>query len=379
MLMVLFCHVYMIMHDAGKTTQMSQNLQNTIRALSLSMDGFFVLSGFLISGPLFLELQRTGTLSLRVFFIKRFFRIFPPYYIFLTLQLILILSFVKLSKDNSNLEVGLTLLNRIKFDYLYLSNFFPGTLFQGWSLSLEEQFYISFPLFLLFVFKKANENQRLISLVILTLIPFFYRLYAFLYILDPTDPKVELSYLGYIYYPFQGHYDTIIFGIILSYFLFRKKEWMDSLAWNETRNNFIHATLWIFVILYNSIFSEREYNFFSMVFRFTFNGICFSAIIFFCLHKGFLTRFFSTGLLVPVAKLSYVVYIIHFFLMGFVVAPIARKEHVELFDIFQYWVYSLIVIYFVGYLFHLVAELPFVSLRNKVLEKMSSSQTVVSG
>jgi peptidoglycan/LPS O-acetylase OafA/YrhL len=43
------------------------------------VDLFFVLSGFLISGQLFKEIDTKGSLRLKTFYIKRFFRIIPPY------------------------------------------------------------------------------------------------------------------------------------------------------------------------------------------------------------------------------------------------------------------------------------------------------------
>lgn len=44
------------------------------------VDLFFVLSGFLISGQLFKDMKNGGSIDVKTFYIKRFFRIFPPYF-----------------------------------------------------------------------------------------------------------------------------------------------------------------------------------------------------------------------------------------------------------------------------------------------------------
>src|SRR5258708_21531912 len=49
----------------------------------VGVDIFFAISGFLICGLLLREYEATGDISLRRFFIRRFFRIFAPYYFLL--------------------------------------------------------------------------------------------------------------------------------------------------------------------------------------------------------------------------------------------------------------------------------------------------------
>ena len=44
------------------------------------VDLFFVLSGFLISSQLFVQIKKTSTFSMKEFYIKRFFRIIPIYF-----------------------------------------------------------------------------------------------------------------------------------------------------------------------------------------------------------------------------------------------------------------------------------------------------------
>ena len=51
----------------------------------IGVDLFFVLSGFLISGLLFSEYKKRGAISFKTFFIRRGFKIYPAFYVFLLL------------------------------------------------------------------------------------------------------------------------------------------------------------------------------------------------------------------------------------------------------------------------------------------------------
>lgn len=136
---------------------------------------FFVLSGFLISRLLFFQIQNKDNSKtsdfdiLKKFILRRSLRIFPIYYLLL---------FFMLFTDGI---IG----NRFRENFLwyffyganylnYTTNKWYGSLAHFWSLSVEEQFYIFWPLCLLFIFK--NSLLRFIWFVILlgTLYPFFF-------------------------------------------------------------------------------------------------------------------------------------------------------------------------------------------------------------
>ncbi|MBB3543442.1 acyltransferase [Rhizobium sp. BK399] len=130
---------------------------------------FFVLSGMLITRLLLdarssVDYQAGG--ALKAFYIRRALRIFPPYFA--------MLGFVWLV----NLEGAR---GSLKWHALYLSNFWyairdewtPWVLCHTWSLSIEEQFYIAWPLVILLA------PRRLIASICVTIIAFSlaYRFY----------------------------------------------------------------------------------------------------------------------------------------------------------------------------------------------------------
>ncbi|HZY80728.1 MAG TPA: acyltransferase [Cyclobacteriaceae bacterium] len=103
---------------------------------------FFVLSGFLITTLLLKEKAKNGSVSLTQFYIRRCLRIFPVAYLFIFVMIIL----------NYVFKLGIST-DEFLAPALYVEN---TTLFEGenhymihfWSLSIEEQFYVIFPVFI---------------------------------------------------------------------------------------------------------------------------------------------------------------------------------------------------------------------------------------
>ena len=96
---------------------------------------FFVLSGYLITGLLAAEYQKTGGLDLRTFYIRRAFRLLPPLYLFLFV--VAALEWLHIVRDVPFRDFAAAV--------LYVRNIFGSSqsLAHLWSLSLEEQFYLT--------------------------------------------------------------------------------------------------------------------------------------------------------------------------------------------------------------------------------------------
>ena len=207
-------HLYRFMPNVDQSAGWLRNaLDNTSQCLDL----FFVLSGFLISGPLMRQLERTGTLDLKNFYTKRSLRIFPAYFIFCALQYFVFIP-VMIHSDPAHADMLSEWRGRIIYDLLYVSNYIRGTIFHGWSLSLEEQFYLLFPFLLLVVFRYFGKRGRLVFLLLFTVAPLIYRGIILVTVILPSPAADHINlYNKLIYYPFHGHYDSVFIGVILAF------------------------------------------------------------------------------------------------------------------------------------------------------------------
>lgn len=122
----------------------------------VGVDVFFVISGFLITAHLFGELERTGTVRLRAFYARRIARLLPAALAVLVVTLAAVWLFLPEGRWELNAR-------QIAASALYVENWSlaanavdyfahdaaPSAVQHYWSLSVEEQFYIVWPLILL--------------------------------------------------------------------------------------------------------------------------------------------------------------------------------------------------------------------------------------
>ncbi|WP_158883549.1 acyltransferase [Rhodanobacter sp. L36] len=108
---------------------------------------FFVISGFLITSLLTSEREVTGTISLKQFYLRRVLRIFPAFYAFV-MTLAIAAAWGGAHLTGRDFAYALT----FTFNY---SPDHPWLLGHLWSLSIEEQFYLLWPV--LFVFMRARH------------------------------------------------------------------------------------------------------------------------------------------------------------------------------------------------------------------------------
>jgi len=104
----------------------------------LGVKVFFVISGFVICRLLLREEQRFGAISLRGFYLRRAFRILPPFAAYLAAVAILrLLGWIDQPWSAFFAAAA----------FLYDLNLFPPSWFVGhtWSLAIEEQFYLILP------------------------------------------------------------------------------------------------------------------------------------------------------------------------------------------------------------------------------------------
>jgi peptidoglycan/LPS O-acetylase OafA/YrhL len=130
-----------------------------VRAGNIGVDVFFVLSGFLITTLLLQEWEKSGTIGLKNFYIRRALRLFPVLFVVMLLYGIYAAFFEKPDEAlRSYKYIAATLLYVANWVQVIFGLHHP-VLGHTWSLAVEEQFYILYPLLLL-GFLRTKLNQR---------------------------------------------------------------------------------------------------------------------------------------------------------------------------------------------------------------------------
>jgi len=167
------------------------------------VDLFFVLSGYFIGSQLWRELDRTGTISIGNFIIRRGLRIWPLY----------VFMFLAVSVFGSH--EYLVLREHGWSDLVFLTNYLPyGIVMGSWSLCSEEHFYIVTPLLLFLIGKRSLRSYRwgLIGLLVAEVIvrgATYAHFSGGIFVRDTHAFR-------HIYYPFHTHCDGLIAGLILA-------------------------------------------------------------------------------------------------------------------------------------------------------------------
>ena len=288
---------------------------------------FFVLSGFLITDIL---LRMKERLPRREFFIKfygrRFLRIFPLYYFYLFLLAALIFLLPSLNLKSLNVELGKGFLNQIwvaafyMYDFFHASSFFERSRFftHLWSLSVEEQFYLLWPLLIFLVprdkFKELCFSAIGLGFIFRLIITLLYRGQAFPFLLN--DPQQAVNVL-----PFS-HLDAFAFGAYISRFEIPRP-----------RLQLLLLTILVpalglltdFLSKGSIVLSTFGYDlpmtgFYKEVWGYTVLNYLFAVLIYCVARTNFLTGILESAPLRYLGKISYGLYVYHYGIIAIMVA-----------------------------------------------------------
>lgn len=123
---------------------------------------FFALSGYLITGILTREVEKTGRINFARFYVHRFYRLLPPLVAFIAVYSIVQATTGVFGDRDSILRVWL-----VSLSYTANFPFWSGSVAVGhlWTLATEEQFYLIWPLVIIFAIRSRRLKTALFSAI----------------------------------------------------------------------------------------------------------------------------------------------------------------------------------------------------------------------
>ena len=251
------------------------------------VDLFFVLSGFLITGIL-LDTKHKKRYY-RVFILRRALRILPLYYA--VLIAIAVLSFYINSLNWFKEYQGYYWLHGS--NYLILQKGFFPPLGHFWSLAIEEQFYLFWPL----IVAIFNRKWLVFVSLLLLLLGIFLR------------ATVENIYL--IYGLPLAHMDGLLIGGIMAVLIREHKDILfkhiELILISSVLLFLIYTTGYLII---NGGYTEQG-SFIKLPFTFTLVSLVFGGLLTYSLKNHHATNFFSNRVLLFFGKYSYAMYVLH--------------------------------------------------------------------
>ncbi|WP_150463709.1 acyltransferase family protein [Francisella sp. XLW-1] len=283
-----------------------------IKSGFLGVDIFFVISGFLITSIIIRDLENK-TFSIKNFYLRRMRRILPALIVVLIFSTIfawLILLPQDLRDYSKSLVSALGSFSNLYFFHSLSFGYFSTDselipLLHTWSLGIEEQFYIFWPLFLIAAFsipvKLKNQvemsihHKLLYGCIILTILSLVSLIF--------------LNGSAYYYFPVTRAFE-LLFGCFLAIYSVNKEITLSKLTANAL--GLISVVLMLVPILFVKVF----YPGLGMI------EACLGAALFIYVglnnNTSFIHRIFSLKPLVAIGLISYSLYLWHWPIIAYV-------------------------------------------------------------
>ncbi len=269
----------------------------------LGVDIFFVISGFLISNFIILRIN-DNEFSFTEFYINRSKRLLPA--LLVVCVTTIIIGYIKYQPESFkflSLTVSSVLLFVSNILFYYEANYFnelanQSPLLHTWSLSVEEQFYLFFPIITFFIFNKRNKKLFLIVLI--------FMIFTSLIFSQMNSQNLNTGYFFLI----QSRMFELGIGALCSYILIFEKEKIRDVSQKFKLSFRILPFVSILSIFISFFIFDKNSTLPGLLSLFP----VISTFIFILTIKDndYLSKIFSNNISVSIGKMSYSLYLWHF-------------------------------------------------------------------
>lgn len=344
-----------------------------------SVDIFLTISGYLITGLLLRQIDATGHIRMSNFYVRRFLRLTPVYYLLIGIYW---LAFSGMpGAHTENLWANL----------IYVNNFLPyddQAMNWTWSLAIEEQFYVLYPLLLTLLMKHSKSPALwLWGLFVLS----FFIVLAIILGDDAirttpgsaivADPKVHAHHFTVLYDNLYTRYGALLAGCLAAYYQHYYPAQVKAFFARTAGKALGYAALVVLTVLMVLPVLTRQFDdwhMLSIVYQTCVRNIyalSIAILILLSTEQGLLAlivrKIMGHPIWYPIAQLSYSMYLVHVLavtlaasVVGQAVTKLPEKYPYSPFEaIGMVYLISLVITLFFATLFYLFIERPIMNLR----------------
>ena len=193
----------------------------------LGVDIFFVLSGYLITSLLLLEHQREGHIDYARFYLRRALRLMPALLLFLATYWIVAPLLWPEDQGTVTQDVLVSVAYLADYGIAFFDS--PDSLLHMWSLSVEEHYYLVWPVLLAYLLRRVPPARVWGSVALLYLLAFLWRAWW----VDAGQPFYQ------IFFRFDTRATGMLLGSLLAALAIHRSGWFEALAARQ------HYLLWL--------------------------------------------------------------------------------------------------------------------------------------
>ena len=307
-----------------------------------AVDMFFVLSGFLITFLLLKEKEKTSTINIRKFYMRRILRIWPLYYLVLILSLLMIYFDVIPMPDKLLTRASLYIFFLANIAFLIKLNI--SVITPLWSVGTEEQFYAIWP----WIVKATKKYLTVFFILFITIN--IVRLIGYY--------KVPLFNLPILFFNLI-RIDIMTLGAMGAVFLYRKhriltfilNKPMEFIAWIVLLQSYVYGPLHVHDFIDNQI------------------NALFYLIIILNLSSGKSYIKLDHRVFDIFGKMSYGIYVYHVLII-YCLVFITKEYEIST---FVYYTITILLTLIISHFSYKYFEMPFLRIKNKYAVVKSSA------